>query len=60
MKGEIYGVVWEKPILDTMELAMCHIRAVCGIRQAIQLVDFSEMDAVGTSSQGSVRLADRL
>ena len=40
VKGEIYGLVWEKPILDTMEIAMCHIRAVCGIRHAIQLVNY--------------------
>jgi GT2 family glycosyltransferase/glycosyltransferase involved in cell wall biosynthesis len=40
MRGDIYGLVWDRAVLETMEMAMAHLRAVHGVHQAIQIINF--------------------
>jgi GT2 family glycosyltransferase/glycosyltransferase involved in cell wall biosynthesis len=37
--GELYQLKWDGTVLATMEMAVAHIRAACGIQHAIQLVN---------------------
>lgn len=38
--GELYQLEWSAAVLAAMEMAVVHIRATCGIQDAIQLVNF--------------------
>jgi len=37
--GALYQLKWDAAVLAAMEMAVAHIRAICGIRNAIQLVN---------------------
>ena len=37
--GALYQLKWDAAVLASMEMAVAHIRAACGIRNAIQLVN---------------------
>ena len=40
--GELYQLQWGDEVLATMEMAIAQIRAACGIKNAIQLVNFPQ------------------
>jgi GT2 family glycosyltransferase/glycosyltransferase involved in cell wall biosynthesis len=38
--GELYPLEWDATVLAAMEMAVAHIRATCGIHDAIQLINY--------------------